>query len=66
VMYDIRDYWVFGLCLSSGILKAVKEHNVSETSPVSVLRWETSTLLSPLGLALSNATNRVGVSHPLT
>jgi hypothetical protein len=31
-----RDYWVFGLCSSSGILKKTKEH-VLETASVSVL-----------------------------
>jgi hypothetical protein len=35
---NTRSYWVFGLCPSSGILKT-KEHNVSETGSVSVLRW---------------------------
>jgi hypothetical protein len=37
MVYDIRDYAVLGLCPSSGILK-IKEHNVSETGFVSVLR----------------------------
>jgi hypothetical protein len=32
------DYWVSGLCLSSGILKT-REHNVLETGSVSVLWW---------------------------
>jgi hypothetical protein len=31
--------WDFGLCPSSGILKNIKEHNVSETRSVCVLRW---------------------------
>jgi hypothetical protein len=34
-----RDYWVIGICPSSGILKNTKEHNVSETGSVSVLGW---------------------------
>jgi hypothetical protein len=38
-VYDNRDYWVFGLCPLSDILKGnTKEHNVSETASVSVLR----------------------------
>jgi hypothetical protein len=32
-----QNYWVYGLCPSSGILKA-REDNVSETGCVSVLR----------------------------
>jgi hypothetical protein len=27
--YNTRDYWVFGLCPSSGIQKNTKEHNIS-------------------------------------
>jgi hypothetical protein len=38
MMYNTRDYWVFGLCPSSGILKNIREHNVSETGSVSFLR----------------------------
>jgi hypothetical protein len=34
--YNSRDYWDFGLCPSSNILKHTKEHNVSETGFVSV------------------------------
>jgi hypothetical protein len=34
--YNIQNYWVFGLCPSSGILKS-REHNVSETESVYVL-----------------------------
>jgi hypothetical protein len=34
----IWDYWVFGLCSSSSILKNTKEHKVSETGSVFVLR----------------------------
>jgi hypothetical protein len=33
-----QNYWVFGLCLSHGILET-REQNVSETGPISVLRW---------------------------
>jgi hypothetical protein len=32
IMYNIRDYWVFGLCPS------FVEHNVLETGTLSVLR----------------------------
>jgi hypothetical protein len=34
---NAQNYWVFGLDPSSGILKT-REHNVSETASVSVLR----------------------------
>jgi hypothetical protein len=37
ILFKIQDYWLFGLCPSSGILKT-REHNVSETGSVSVLR----------------------------
>jgi hypothetical protein len=37
MVYDTQNYWGFGLCPLSGILE-IKEHNVSETGPVSVLR----------------------------
>jgi hypothetical protein len=29
IVYDTRDYWVFGLCPSSGILRNTKEYDVS-------------------------------------
>jgi hypothetical protein len=50
-----QNYWVFGLCPSSRILKT-RNRNVSETGSVSVLRWggETPTLLGPLGRANLN------------
>jgi hypothetical protein len=35
--HNVQDYWIFGLCPSSGIVKK-EEHNVSETGSVSVLR----------------------------
>jgi hypothetical protein len=38
MVYNTQDYWVFGLLPSFGILKNTKEHNVSETGSVSVLR----------------------------
>jgi hypothetical protein len=37
MVYKSRNYWVFGLCPSFGILK-IREHNVSETGSVSFLR----------------------------
>jgi hypothetical protein len=47
--YYSQNYWISGLCPSSGILKT-KKHNVSETGSVSVLRGEgkTPTLLGPI------------------
>jgi hypothetical protein len=36
--FFLRDYCGFGRCPSSGILKNAKEHSVSETGSVSVLR----------------------------
>jgi hypothetical protein len=38
MVYNTQVYRVSGLCPSSGILKNIKEHNVSETVPVSILR----------------------------
>jgi hypothetical protein len=35
VIENTQDYWVFGLCSSFGILKDMKEHNVSERDPIS-------------------------------
>jgi hypothetical protein len=37
MVYNTQNYWVFGLCTSSGILDT-RKHNVSETGSVSVLR----------------------------
>jgi hypothetical protein len=40
LMYPhVQDDWVFGLFPSFGILRNTKEHNVSGTGSVSVLRW---------------------------
>jgi hypothetical protein len=77
MVHNTQNYWVFGLCPSSGILKT-RERNVSETRSVSILRWvgrKTPTQLGPLEratsingwlkLALSKGPNRVSVS-PLT
>jgi hypothetical protein len=38
VIHIRQNYSGFGLCLSSGILK-IRNHNVSETGSVSILRW---------------------------
>jgi hypothetical protein len=43
-----QNYWIFGLCPSSGIVETIK-HNVSETGSVSVLRWEGGTTPTQLG-----------------
>jgi hypothetical protein len=37
MMNNTQNYWVFGLCPTSGILKT-RKHNVSETETISVLR----------------------------
>jgi hypothetical protein len=37
MVYHTQNYWVFGLCPSSGTLGIIK-HDVSETASVSVLR----------------------------
>jgi hypothetical protein len=37
MVYNTQNYWVFGLCRSSGILET-RKHNVPETVSVSVLR----------------------------
>jgi hypothetical protein len=41
------DYWDFGLCPSSGTINNTKEHNISESESVSVLRRGEDTLLGP-------------------
>jgi hypothetical protein len=62
-----QNYWVLGLCPSSGILET-RKHNFSEIGSASVLRWggwETPTMIQWLRLALSKGPNRVGVfQHP--
>jgi hypothetical protein len=50
-VYNTQNYWVSGLCSSSGILNT-RKHNVLESRLVSVLRWgggggETPTLFVP-------------------
>jgi hypothetical protein len=37
MVFNTQNYWVSGLCPSSGILNT-RKHNVSETGSVSVLR----------------------------
>jgi hypothetical protein len=41
---NTQNYWVFGLCPSSGVPKT-REHKVSESGSVSVRDGETPTLL---------------------
>jgi hypothetical protein len=59
MVHNAQNCWVFGLCPSSRIPET-REHNVSETGSVSILRWEGDTLLGPVeGTNLNH--NRVGV-----
>jgi hypothetical protein len=70
----LRNYWVFGLCPSSGNEKL--ENSVSETGSVSVLRWggrpslgsvrraNHSTVVQWLRSALSDRPKRIAVSPP--
>jgi hypothetical protein len=46
IEYNTQDYWVFGLHPFSGVLKHTKEHTVSETGAVSVLRQEVGHIYS--------------------
>jgi hypothetical protein len=41
VVYNTLNYWDFGLCPLSSIIKTAREHSVSETTRryVSILRW---------------------------
>jgi hypothetical protein len=55
MVYNTQNYWVFGLCPSSSILKT-RKHNVSETPSASILRW------GGRHLVLSKGPNKVGVS----
>jgi hypothetical protein len=51
MVYNTQNYWVFGLSPLPRILRTTKEHDVSETGSVSILRWrgeKTRTLLCPL------------------
>jgi hypothetical protein len=38
MVYKTQDYWVFGLRPLFGILKNIKDHNVSENRYVSIFR----------------------------
>jgi hypothetical protein len=51
----LKNYWIFGLCPSSGILET-KKNNILETGFISILGWEekTPTQLRPLGRANLN------------
>jgi hypothetical protein len=55
MVYNTQNYWVFGLCPSSGILEN-RKHNILETGSVYILRWGggTPTLLDPLERAILN------------
>jgi hypothetical protein len=74
MVYDIQDYWVFGLCPSSGILRNRTTQRFGNwiCFRPQVRGQETSTHLGPLErvqwlrLALSNGANWVGVSCPHT
>jgi hypothetical protein len=37
-VFYLRNYWVFGLCPSSNIVKNTQRKNVSETRSVSIIR----------------------------
>jgi hypothetical protein len=60
-----KNYWGFGLCPSSGILKT-RKHNISETGSFSVLRWrgEDTYSVGSLEKNLSKGPNWVGVFPP--
>jgi hypothetical protein len=60
-----RDYSVFGLWPSSCILKNSKEHNVSGTGSVSVLREVMGDTYSAGSVKRANTNPATGVSHPL-
>jgi hypothetical protein len=52
IVHNTENYWVFGLCQSSGTLET-RKHNVLETGSVSILRRggggeQTPNLLGPL------------------
>jgi hypothetical protein len=57
IVYNTQNYWVSGLCPSSGIPET-RKHNVSETGAHSVLRWGETPIL--FGLL-----ERVNLSHCL-
>jgi hypothetical protein len=63
--WNVKNYRVFVLCPSSGIIET-REHNVSETASVSVLRWEGegTYFLGPLERA--NLNHWTHVSSPIT
>jgi hypothetical protein len=47
MVYNTQDYWVFGLCQSSGIQMNTEFRNL-DLFPPSGEGWETPTLLGPL------------------
>jgi hypothetical protein len=55
MVYNIQNYWVYGLYLSSEITNNKKKNNISETWSVFVFRWgEGDTHLDPLERANLN------------
>jgi hypothetical protein len=62
--YNILNYWGFGLCPSSGILET-REHKVSETGSVSILRWRGEAHTCALWGPLKRATKNVRVQEKL-
>jgi hypothetical protein len=61
-----QHYLVFGLCPSSSVVKT-REHNVSETGSVSVLKWIGDTsLLGPLETVNLNHWARLACTHTTT
>jgi hypothetical protein len=63
MVYKTQNYWVFGLCPLSGILKT-RKNNISETlSVLSSDEGETPTVLDPLERAnLNHWTTRVRIT----
>jgi hypothetical protein len=64
MVYHNKNYWVFGISPSSGIL-GNRKHDVSETRSVSVLRCggKTSTQLGPLDRANLNNWTTLSDAH---
>jgi hypothetical protein len=54
MVYNTQNYWVFGLCPSSGILE-IRKRNITETGAVSNLMWggKTPTQFGPLKVLTS-------------
>jgi hypothetical protein len=54
MVYITQDYWVFGLCPSSGILETRKQIFGNGICFRPLVRWETPNLLGPLERAILN------------